>query len=106
MPRLSEHDQSGEIGMLQAGVRVSDVARYYDCHPSTLHGVRDRYQATVTAKDRRRSDYPTSVWQLTSIASTILASTISVPTGYCQCQTNSGALRVICFRFFDKNILL
>ena len=55
MPRLSEHEQSGAIGMLQAGVRVSDVARYYNCHPSTLHGVRDRYQATVTVKDRRRS---------------------------------------------------
>ena len=28
MPRLSEHEQSGAIGMLKAGARVSDVTRY------------------------------------------------------------------------------
>ena len=28
MPRLSEHERSGAIGMLQAGVHVSDVARH------------------------------------------------------------------------------
>ena len=33
MPRLSEH---GAIGMLKAGVCVSDVARYHNCHPSTI----------------------------------------------------------------------
>ena len=37
MPRLSEHEQSGAIGMLKAGVRVSDVARYHNCHPSTIY---------------------------------------------------------------------
>ena len=26
VPRLSEHEQSGVIGMLKAGMRVSDVA--------------------------------------------------------------------------------
>ena len=36
MPRLSEHERSGSIGMLKAGVRVSDVARYHYCHPSTI----------------------------------------------------------------------
>ena len=52
MPRLSEHELSGAIGMLKAGVRVSDVARYYNYHPSTLQRLRDRYQATGTVKDR------------------------------------------------------
>ena len=33
MPRLSEHEGSGAIGMLKAGVHVSDVARYHNCHP-------------------------------------------------------------------------
>ena len=56
MPRLSEHEQSGEIGMLKAGVHVSDIARYHNCHPSTIQRLRDRYQATGTVKDRRRSD--------------------------------------------------
>ena len=36
MPRVSEHEGSGASGMLKAGVRVSDVARYYNCHPSTI----------------------------------------------------------------------
>ena len=37
--------------------------------------------------------------------STIFTSTISVLAGYCQCQGNSRAPRVICFRVFDKNVL-
>ena len=44
MPRLSEHEQSGAIGMLKAGVRFSDVARYDNCHQSTIHHLKDRYQ--------------------------------------------------------------
>ena len=43
MPHLSEHERSGAIGMLKAGVRVSDVARYNYCHPSTIQRLRDRY---------------------------------------------------------------
>ena len=58
MPRLSEHEQSGEIGMLKAGASVSDVARYHYCHLSTIQRLRDRYQATGTVKDRRRSGQP------------------------------------------------
>ena len=58
MPRLSEHEQSGAIGMLKAGMRVSDVARYHNCHLSTIQRLRDRYQATGTVKDRRRSGQP------------------------------------------------
>ena len=58
MPRLSEHERSGAIGMLKAGMRVSDVARYHNCHPSTIQRLRDRYQATETVKDRRRSGQP------------------------------------------------
>ena len=36
MPRLSEHERPDEIGMLKAGVHVSDVARYHNCHPLTI----------------------------------------------------------------------
>ena len=71
MPRLCEHERSGSIGMLKAGVRVSDVARYHNCHPSTIQRLRDRYQAIGTVEDRRRSCQPrmaTSVkLELTSI---------------------------------------
>ena len=69
MPRLVE--QSDAFGMLKAGMRVSDVARYRYCHPSTMQRLRDRFQATGTVKDRRRSSQPrmaTSIKrQLTSI---------------------------------------
>ena len=66
MPRLSEHEQ-----VLKAGMRVSDVARYHNCHPSTIQRLRVRYQATRTVKDRRRSGQPRMATgvkrQLTSI---------------------------------------
>ena len=102
MPRLSEHERSGSIGTLQAGVRVSDVATYHNCQLSTIQRLRDRYQTTGTVKDRRRSGQPrmaTGVKSPTYVncVSTILTSTISFPAGYCQCQTNSRAPRVICF---------
>ena len=71
MPRLSEHGQSGAIGMLKAGVHVSEVARYHNYHPSTIQRLRDRYQATGTIKDRLRSAQPRMATgvksQLTSI---------------------------------------
>ena len=52
--RLSEHERPGAIGMLKAGVRVSGVARYYNCHPSAKQHLRDCYQATRTVKGRHR----------------------------------------------------
>ena len=71
MPRLSEHEQSGAIGMLKAGVCVSDVPRYHYCHLSTKQRLRDRHQATWIVKDRRRSGQPSMATgvksQLTSI---------------------------------------
>ena len=50
MPRFSDHERSGAIGMFKAGVRVSGVARYYNCHPSAIQHLRDCYQATRTVK--------------------------------------------------------
>ena len=58
MPRFSEHERSGAIGMLKDGMRVFDVARYHNCHLSSIQRLRDRYQATGTVKDRRRSGQP------------------------------------------------
>ena len=75
--------------MLKAWVRVSDVARYNNCHPSTKKCLRDRYQATGTVKDRHRSGQPrmtTDVKTATYVdcISTIFILTISVQAGYCQ----------------------
>ena len=50
VPRLSEHERPGAIGMLIAGVRVSGVARYYKCLPSAIKHLRECYQATRTVK--------------------------------------------------------
>ena len=43
IPRLSEHERPGTIGMLKAGVRVSGVDRYYNCHPSAIQHPSDCY---------------------------------------------------------------
>ena len=96
MPRLSEHERPGAIGMLKAGVRVSGVARYYNCHVTRLLG--QLKVDTGLAKEWRRALRR----QLTSIISTIFTSTISVTAGYQHCQLNSRAPRVICFRFLIK----
>ena len=42
MLHLSEHGRPGAFGMLKDWVRVSDVARYHNCHPSTIQRIRDR----------------------------------------------------------------
>ena len=44
--------------MLKAGVRVYEVGRYNNCHPSTKQLLRDRHQATGTVIYRRRSGQP------------------------------------------------
>ena len=51
---MSEHERSGAIGMLKVVVRVSDVARYYNCHPSAIRHFKDCYKATATVKGRHR----------------------------------------------------
>ena len=52
--RLSEHERSGAMKMLKAGVRVSGVARYYSCHPPDIQLLRDCNQGTRTDKGRHR----------------------------------------------------
>ena len=52
VPNLSEHERPGAIGMLKAGMRVSGVARYYNCLPAAIQYLRDCYQATRTVKGR------------------------------------------------------
>ena len=54
VPRLSEHERPGAIGILKAVVRVSVVARYYNYHPSAIQHLRDCHQATRTVKGRHR----------------------------------------------------
>ena len=58
MPRLSKLEKSGTIGMLEAGMRVTDIAQKYNCYPSTIQVLKDRYQPTGTVKDRHQSGQP------------------------------------------------
>ena len=54
MPRLSDNERPGTIGMLNAGARVSGVARYHNCTPSAIQHPRGCYKATRTVKGRHR----------------------------------------------------
>ena len=86
--------------MLKAGRRVSDVARYNNCHPSTIQHLSDRYQATVTVNDQRGSGQPRMATVVKTVSYVVCVSTIFTPTisfPASQCQTNSRAPRVICF---------
>ena len=58
MPWLSKHETSGIIGMLQAGLCVTDIAQYYNCHPSPIQVLRDLYEANGKVKDRHLSGKP------------------------------------------------
>ena len=72
MPRVSEHERAGAIGMLKADVRASDVARYHNCHLSTIQRLRDRYQAFWTANDRCRSGQPRMATSIKSQVTSIV----------------------------------
>ena len=54
VPRLSEHERPGTIGMLKAGVLVSGVASINNCLLSAIQHLRDCYQATWAVKGRHR----------------------------------------------------
>ena len=50
MPHLSEHERSGTIGIIQTSVCISDITKYYNSHPSTLHRLWARNQVIQTVK--------------------------------------------------------
>ena len=58
MPRLSDNQRNQAIGMLQAGVSKSDVARRFGCHPSSVSRLVSRFTATNSVKDLPRSGRP------------------------------------------------
>ena len=109
VPRLSEHERPGAIGMIKAGVQVSGVARYYNCHPSAIQHLRDCYQVTWIGKGGHR---PGKLRMATDIKTVNIVDYIDdiyiddiLPDGYQHCRTNSRAPRVICFRFLIRKII-
>ncbi|KAH3843565.1 hypothetical protein DPMN_117086 [Dreissena polymorpha] len=58
MPLLLEHERSDAVGMLRAGSGVTDVARQLNCARSTVNRLPERYDVTVSIKDRPRPGQP------------------------------------------------
>ena len=58
MPRLNETDRWRAIGMIEAGVFHTDVARQLDVHRNTVDALWRRYQQFGTTRDRLRSGRP------------------------------------------------
>ena len=107
MPRFLEHERSGAIGILKAGVCVSVVPRYYNCHPSAIQHLRDCYQAARTVKDRHRPGQPRIATNIKTATYVDYIDDIHIDdpvlAAYQHCQTNSKGNLV---QIFNKNILL
>ena len=57
-PGLSKSDRNIALGLLEAGVRVIDVARRFGYHERTIYRLRARYLQTGSVDDRPRSGRP------------------------------------------------
>ena len=58
MPSLNETDRWRAVGMIEAGVRHTDVARPFGVHRNTVDALWRRYQQFGTTRDRCRSGHP------------------------------------------------
>lgn len=58
MPRLSQDDRNRAVGMLQAGMLQTDVARHFGCHRNTISALWRRHQQLNNVGDRPRSGRP------------------------------------------------
>ena len=110
MPRLSEHERSGTLGMLKAGcvflTSTDIIIAIRQLYDTSKIVTRLLVQLKVDAGMANQEWRPTLRRQLTSIISTIFTSTISVPAGCSKCTTSSRAPTVICFRFFNKKCFI
>ena len=58
MPRLNETDRWHAVGMTEAGVRHTDVARQFGVHRNTVDALWSQYQQFGTTRDWPRSGRP------------------------------------------------
>ena len=58
MPRLNETDRWRTIGMIEAGVCHTDVARQFGVHRNTVDPLWRQYQQFGTTRDQPRSGHP------------------------------------------------
>uniref|UniRef100_A0AAZ3RBG3 Transposase Tc1-like domain-containing protein n=1 Tax=Oncorhynchus tshawytscha TaxID=74940 RepID=A0AAZ3RBG3_ONCTS len=58
MPKVPTHLRERALGMLQGGMRTTDVARAITCNVCTVRRLRQRYRGTGQTADRPRSGRP------------------------------------------------
>lgn len=58
MPRLSAEQRSQAIGMLQAGMSQSEIARHFGCSQPAISNLTRRYEETGSVDDHPRSGRP------------------------------------------------
>ena len=58
MPRLSNQQRSGAVGMLRANATVAHVANHFEVYRVYINKLRHRLQATGSVNDRPRSGRP------------------------------------------------
>src|ERR1700729_668692 len=58
MPRLAESEKNQIIGLLNAGVRISTVARTFNVSRLTVYRLQQRFQPTGVTRDRPRPGRP------------------------------------------------
>src|SRR6202042_1726182 len=58
MPRLAESEKNQIIGLLNAGVRISTVARTFNVSRLTVYRLQQRFQPTGLTRDRPRPGRP------------------------------------------------
>ena len=110
MPRLSEHELSGTLGMLTSGcvflTSTDIIIAIRQLYGASKIVTRLLVQLKVDAGMANQEWRPTLRRQLTSIISTIFTSTISVPAGCRKCTTSSRAPRVIFSDFLIKKCFI
>ena len=55
MPRLSPELRERAIGMLQANMNITEIARTLGCKRLKIHRLRTRFQMTGSTRDRPRT---------------------------------------------------
>ena len=58
MPRLTDAQRNQAIGMLRAGLNVTNVARQMGCTRQTIHSLRNKFNITGSVRDLARSGRP------------------------------------------------
>ena len=86
MPRLTDAQRNQAIGMLRAGLNVTNVARQMGCTRQTIHSLRNKFNITGSVRDLARSGRPpvTTLRDDRMITLTHLRNRFFACNGYCK----------------------